>query len=113
MAAAGAAFDFLVVGLSAAFKLGGGVVTADDVQHGKARPPVGPAHVLGKVASLGADAHGMLAYSPPRLRKKECPQSRQPVQWLVSAPVAIGPIVVARGENKRAFKLLEPLKAAL
>ena len=60
----GATFDFLVVSLSAAFKLGGGVVTADYVQHRKARPPVGPAHVLGEGVPLGADAHGLLAQSP-------------------------------------------------
>ena len=109
----GATFDFIIIGLSSAFKLGGGIVTADDVQHRKARPPVGPAHVLGEGAPLGADAHGLLAQSPTRARKKERPHVCQPIQRLVSAPVAVGPVVVARGQNERACKLLEPLEAVL
>ena len=60
----------------------------------------------GKVPPWVPDAHGLSGpESNPGARKKERPHVCQPIQRLVSAPVAVGPVVVARGQNERAWQI--------
>ena len=85
------------------------VVAADDVQRRDDGAAVGPHHVLGEppispLAGLRSDRHRLAPERHAGPREEHAPQRCEPLGGLVAAgggPVAVGPLVVARGVDDR------------